>query len=34
MDRKKCKRGIIMELKLYDPDYDESVEAVLASALR
>ena len=28
------KRGIIIELKLYDPLYDESVEAILDSALR
>lgn len=27
-------RGVIMELKLYDPMFDESVEAVLDSALR
>ena len=28
------KRGIIMELKLFDPLYDESVEETLSSALR
>lgn len=28
------KRGVIMELKLYDPMFDESVDSVLASALQ
>ena len=28
------KQGVIMELKVYDPMFDESVEAVLESALR
>ena len=28
------KRGVIMELKVYDADYDESPEAILASALQ
>ena len=28
------RQGVIMELKLYDPMYDESVESVLDSALR
>ena len=32
--RNLSKRGIIIELKLYDPLYDESVEAILDSALR
>lgn len=32
--RDRRKRGIIIELKLYDPLYDESVEAILQSALQ